>query len=201
MPSSTTCRPSSKRSIEERARRLSGRAASSGSFGDGSSASGNGVSHVYARPGAHPVTVSVVDGGGNISTRTAAIAIAGPESPPPPPRLSKLVLGIEKKSLRGLRRSGTLSVTATVDSPASATLNGKVRLRAWDKARARLVPIFVVKTVRFAAAGERTVQLTLSERGRKALGGLSKARIRIEGEASDLAGGSATGSTARTLRN
>ena len=115
------------------------------SFGDGSSASGNAVSHVYARPGAHPVTVSVVDGAGNASTRTAAILIAEPPKPPLP--LTTLSLRIGKKSLPGLRRSGTLNVTATVDSPASATLNGKVRLRARGKARVRLVPIFVAKTV------------------------------------------------------
>ncbi len=175
--------------------------AASWSFGDGSSASGNTVSHVYSAPGAHPVTVSGVDGGGNTSTRTAAIAIAGPPDPPPPPRLTSLFLRIGKKSLPSLRRSGALAVTVTVDSAASATLNGRVRLRAQGKARPRLVPIFVRKTIRFAAAGKRTVQLTLSERGRKALRPLTKARIRIEGEASDLAGGTVTDSAARTLRD
>lgn len=180
-----------------------GLGATSWSFGDGGVASGDVVSHAYAAPGAYPVTVSVVDKVGNTSTRASAISIAGPASPPPPPqgRLTALILGIEKKTPRGLRRSGALSVTAAVDSAASATLNGKVRLRAQGKkARVRLVPIFVPRTVRLAA-GEQTVRLTLSKRGRKALRSLTKARIRIEGEASDLAGNIATDSAARTLRD
>lgn len=173
--------------------------AASWSFGDGSAASGNAVSHVYGAPGAYPVTVSVVDGGGNTSTRTAAIAIAA--VPPQERRLTALSLQIKKKSLRALRRSGNLTVTAAVDSAASATLDGRVKLRGPGKARVRLVRIFVQKTVRFAAEGKQAVQLTLSERGRKVLRALTKARIRIEGEASGLAGGTAADGAARTLRD
>jgi hypothetical protein len=175
--------------------------ATSWSFGDGSSANGNAVSHVYAEPGAYPVTLSVVDRAGNTNTRTAAIAIAAKPPPPPEDRLTALILRIGKKSLQGLRRSGTLAVTAAVDGAATATLDGRLRLRAKGrKARVRLVRIFAPETVSFAAEGEQTVQLTLSERGRKKLRQLTKARIRIEGEASDLANVTVTDSAARTLR-
>ncbi len=55
-------------------------------FGDGGRASGNTASHVYTAPGAYPVTVTAVDGGGNTSTQIGAIAIsAAPTKPPPPP--------------------------------------------------------------------------------------------------------------------
>jgi len=170
------------------------------SFGDGGGASGDAVSHTYAGPGAYPVTVSVVDGGGNTSTRTTAIAIAS-TPPPPEPRLTALTLRIEKKSLRGLRRSGILNVTVSVDSAASAALNGWVKLPAQGKARPRLVPIFASRTVRFAAAGEQRAQLTLSGQGRKALQPLTKARVRVEAEASGAGGGTASGGAARTLRD
>jgi hypothetical protein len=172
-------------------------AGTSWTFGDGQGASGSVVSHTYSAAGTYPVTVSAVDGAGNATTRTAAIVI----TPSQNRRLTALSLRIEKKSLRSLRRSGTLAVVAAVDSAASATLNGRVRLRAQGKARARLVPIFVPQTVRFAAAGEQRVRLTLSERGRKTLRPLTKARIRVEGEASDLADSTATDSVARTLRD
>jgi hypothetical protein len=174
-------------------------------FGDGGSgAKGNAVSHVYAAPGAYPVTVTAVDAGGNASTQVAAIAIAAVKPPPPPPRRKfALTLRIERESLQKLRRTGNLSVAAGVNEAASVALSGRAKLkvrRARGGTRTRLVPVFAPKTVRFAADTEGKVTLALSERGRKALRSLSKVRILIAGEARDDGGRVATKTAARTLR-
>lgn len=168
------------------------------SFGDGGGAAGEAVSHVYSAPGAYPVTVTAVDVGGNTTTRVAAIAVAaGPQPPPPPPPLA-LSLRIEKKSLRGLLRSGTLSVTAGVNDAAEVSLSGKATLRVRDNGSVKRAPVsvFTRKTVSFAAAGERKLTLTLSNGGRRALRQLSRVRLVVSGEAS---GGRAAASAARTL--
>jgi PKD domain len=177
-------------------------AGTSWTFGDGGQAAGNAVSHVYAAPGAYPVVVSAVDAGGNASTRVAAIAIAAKSPPPPPRRAIALTLRIDRKSLRKLRRTGTLRVAASVNDAASVALSGQAKLETGARrgARARLVPVFVPKTVRLAAAAEEKVTLALSERGRKALRSLSRVRLLIAGEARDDAGDTATKTAARTLR-
>ena len=173
-------------------------------FGDGGpGASGNTVSHVYTAPGAYPVTVSAVDGGGNTSTQIGAIAIAAaPTKPPPPRRQIELALRIERESLQKLMRTGTLSVAASVNEAASVALSGRARLKVDAKggARTRLVPVFAPKTVRLAAAAEGKVTLALSKGGRKALRSLSRVRLLIAGEARDDAGGTTTKTAARTLR-
>jgi len=166
-------------------------------FGDGDSGAGNTVSHVYAAPGAYPVTVTAVDGGGNTTTRIGAIGIVA--KPPAPPLA--LALRIESESLRKLRRTGTLSVTAGVNKAASVALKGRAKLRIHrgrGRARTKLVQVFIPKTVRLDEAGERPV--TLTKRGRNALKSLSQVRILVAGKARDDAGGTAGQTAALTLR-
>lgn len=170
-------------------------------FGDGSQASGNAVSHVYEAPGAYPVTVSAVDAGGNASTQIGAIAIAA--APTPPPRQLALALRIERKSLRKLRRTATLRVAVSVNEAARVALSGRARLGGGggDMAHASmLVPVFVPKTVRLAAAVDGKVTLALSKRGRNALRSLSRVRILITGRARNDAGDTTAKTAARTLR-
>jgi len=179
-------------------------AGTSWTFGDGSQAAGgNSVSHVYAAPGAYPVTVSAVDAGGNASTQVATIAISAKPPPPPPRRKFALTLRIERESLQKLIRTGTLRVAASVNEAASLTLSGRAKFklrRARGRARTRLVPVFLPKTVSFDAAAEEKVTLALSERGRKALRSLSKVRILIAGEARNDDGRTAKKKAAKTLR-
>jgi len=177
--------------------------ATSWTFGDGGSGAGNTPSHVYAAPGAYPVTVSTVDAGGNTTTRIGAIGITAAAKPPPPSHQIELGLQIEEESLRKLRRTGTLSVTASVNKAASVALKGRAKLRvrrARGGTRTKLVQVFVPKTARFDEAGEREVTLTLSKRGRNALRSLSQVRLLIAGEARDDTGGTAAKTVARTLR-
>jgi PKD domain len=174
-------------------------------FGDGGQASGNAVSHVYNAAGKYPVTVSALDASGNASTQAATIAIAPGATrprPPDPRRQIALALRIKGDSLQKLRRTGTLSVTASVNEAASVTLSGRARLKTGARGgtRTKLVPVFAPKTVRFAAAAEEKVTLALSKRGRKALRSLSRVRLLIAGEARDDAGGTATKTAAQTLR-
>lgn len=172
-------------------------------FGDGGAGDGgNTASHVYTAPGAYPVTVTAVDGGGNTSVRIGAIAIT--TKPPPPRRQIALTLRIEGKSLRKLKRTGALRVAARVNEAASVALSGRAKLAvrpARGRTRTKLVPVFVPKTVRFAAASEENVELALSKHGRTALQSLSRVRILIKGEARDDAGGTTTKTAAHTLRN
>jgi hypothetical protein len=56
------------------------------SFGDGTSAGGAQVSHIYAAPGTYTVTVTAHDGLGNATSSTYSIAVA-PAAPLPPPTL------------------------------------------------------------------------------------------------------------------
>ncbi len=166
---------------------------------------GDTVSHVYARPGAYPVTVMASDPGGNTSIEIGAIAIAPkPTNPPPPPRPQlALALRIEGQSLRKLRRTGLLHVVASVNEAASVALSGRAKLRvrrARGGTRTKLVRVFTPKTVALGAASEGKVTLALSKRGRKALRSRSQVRLLIAGEARDTGGGVATETAARILR-
>ena len=110
--------------------------ATSWTFGDGGpGASGNTVPHVYTAPGAYPVTVTAADGGGNTSTQIGAIAIAAATKPPPPRRQIALTLRIETESLRKLRRTGALSVAASVNEAASVALSGRAKLGGSPRSR------------------------------------------------------------------
>jgi PKD domain len=171
-------------------------------FGDGGPAvQGDTVSHVYATPGAYPVTVAAVDAGGNTSMEIGAIAIAA--SPPPPRRRLALALRIEGESLRKLKRTGSLGLTVSVNEAASVALSGRAKLevrRARSETRTRLIRVFRPKTVLLATAGGRRVTLALSKRGRKAVQPRSQVRLLIAGEAHDEVGGTAAKRVARSFR-
>ncbi|HET7053650.1 MAG TPA: PKD domain-containing protein [Solirubrobacterales bacterium] len=176
-------------------------------FGDGSQAAGgNSVSHVYDAPGAYPVTVSALDASGNATIRTETIAIAGgpinsPPPPPPPNPQIALSLRIEGESLRKLVRTRKLRVAASVNEAASVALSGRARLKLGARrARARLIPVFVPKTVRFTTASDEKVTLKLSKRGRKALLSRSQVKILVAGEARNDAGDVATKAVTHVLR-
>lgn len=173
-------------------------AATNWTFGDGGpGANGNVVSHAFVAPGAYPVTVTAIDGGGNTSSQARTITIA----PRPEPRRITLSLRIKRKSLRGLLQSGKLSVVAAVGDPASVTLKGRARLRVGQGKARKLVSIFETKTVRFGAAGERELQLTLTERGRNKLQSLAKVSIVIAGEANAGIANVASSTATKTLSN
>jgi hypothetical protein len=67
------------------------------SFGDGTSATGDTVTHIFDSPGTFPVSVTAVDGAGNASTRSASVSIADTT----PPVFSRTPSVMPKRPRRG----------------------------------------------------------------------------------------------------
>jgi hypothetical protein len=93
------------------------------SFGDGAVATGNAVSHSYAKPGAYQVEVTVTDAVGLSSTATGRIEIA-------PRRDFKI------GKLKRNKKKGTGTLTVTVGGPGKVVLSGKKLKKAVVLARA-----------------------------------------------------------------
>jgi hypothetical protein len=86
-------------------------------------------------------------------------------------------------------RSGRLKVKVTVDEAATETLVAKLGRRRIAK-----------RTVRFSAAGTKTVRMKLNRKGRRALRNRSRARVSLRATAVDAAGNKKTRRTSITLR-
>ena len=101
------------------------------SFGDGATASGNAVSHAYAKPGVYLVEVTATDGAGASDTATGRIEI-GPRR--------DFHIGKLKRN----RRKGTAMLPVTVGGPGRVVLSGARLKKAVVVARAEgvvLVPV------------------------------------------------------------
>jgi len=68
-------------------------------FGDGSSGTGESVSHAYAAPGTYTVTVKAVDTAGNEQTTTRTIQIANPAPSSPGLSRAKIKLNFAAKAI------------------------------------------------------------------------------------------------------
>jgi hypothetical protein len=125
-----------------------------------------------------------------------------PEDPPGPLPGIELSLSVEKKALHELLRTGKLAIAATVDKTAEVALTGGVKLdvRTNRTVRMQFVEVLKDKTISFSEPGRREETLTLSERGRKVLRRLSKARLTIVGKATDPSGEEARRTVVLTLR-
>jgi hypothetical protein len=87
-------------------------------FGDGGTASGSPVSHVFAAAGHQTVSATVTDAAGNSATGTTALDTKPPPTPPPvkdttKPTVTKLKVSFSKKTREATFRF-TLSEDATV---------------------------------------------------------------------------------------
>jgi len=93
-------------------------------------------------------------------------------------------------SLRELLKTGRLAVRVRLGGAAKLVMSGRARLRrgAGRSARTRLLTVLRSKSVSFAAAGERTVVLALTQKGHRALRGLSAVSLTLVAEATDAAG-------------
>lgn len=131
--------------------------------------------------GSHVYTVTALSKDG-LTASTSITYTVGPKleppkrpedlpggSAPPTPGID-LSLSIKTKSLRALLRTQKLNLAVTVNKAAKVRLTGSAKL-------------FKGKTVRFAAAGETDVSLTLTQKGHETLRNLSKLRLVIVGRA------------------
>lgn len=113
-------------------------------FGDGATASGASVSHVYATPGAKTATVTATDAAGNSATATAQVAVLEGAAVIPPPIIptrtkvhvtpkpvvqpwAKIAAAKALKLRCKLDVSGTCSVTASVGAGVAKRLGLKGR--------------------------------------------------------------------------
>jgi hypothetical protein len=80
------------------------------SFGDGSSGSGESVSHAYAAPGSYTVAVKAVDATGNERTTTRTIQVTTPASAPPPPSRLKVKLSFAFKAFEQFTKLSKLQL-------------------------------------------------------------------------------------------
>jgi hypothetical protein len=130
---------------------------------------------------------------------------------PNPPKSTKPTLRVEiaREALTKLLRTRKLGLIVTLDQGAKLTLTGKRRLKRRHnghnqagkrKARAKLVPVFVRKSVSFPGAGAEKVNLTLSRNGRRRLASLREATLVITGTANATGGGKTTTTVAVTVK-
>ncbi len=90
-------------------------------FGDGGTATGNSVAHVYTRAGTFQVTASVADGAGTAASGAGTITI-----------LPRGEISLGKLSLN--RKKGTAKIAVTVDGPGTVSGSGKGLKSATAKA-------------------------------------------------------------------
>lgn len=163
--------------------------------------------------GAHSYTVNAVskDGLTNSASIDYTVALVSPKKPqepppgpgePPRPSLSLELSGVGRGSLRDLLRTGGLTVVARVSEAAKVAMTGRAKLKVRSARRqaTKLVTVFREKTANFAAAGEKKVTLTLSQKGREALRHLAKLQLALTGEATDAAGETAARRLMLTLQ-
>ncbi len=133
-------------------------------------------------------------------------------SPPPAPgarrdtRPPTVRLAIGKTTLTKLLSSGKLRVKVTIGEAARVRLSLTTRLKVTIKTRhghrTRTVTVRLARdaTTRLVAAGHRTLTLTLTRSGRRALKPLRKVTLTIAASAVDTAGNRATKRASATLR-
>lgn len=168
---------------------------------------GDGTASLAGTPvagaeGSYPLTIKAANGTSPDAAQNFTLTVMAPEPPgdsggppkgpdnpkgPPVPRID-LSLGVERPSLRQLRRSGRLIVAVKVNRAATVALSGWAKLGDRARSSARLARLLRPRTVRFGQAGQRKVALALTRRGRRVLRRLPKVRLVIVGRAVDNSG-------------
>jgi OmpA-OmpF porin, OOP family len=151
-------------------------------LGDGGSASGANVTHVYEKPGTYPVRVRIADGRGGVREGKAIVEVRAPVSAPPPETALR-----RRVVLRGLNFAFD-SAQIAEDAEALVTVASEA-LREQPDLRVRIVG-------HTDATGTDDYNLALSQRRADAVRarleseGISADRLEVEGrgEAQPVAG-------------
>jgi hypothetical protein len=173
-------------------------AGTSWDFGDGApSIVGDAVSHAYAQAGDYTVTITSVDGVGNVTTTRRQVTIAAPATPPltppppttttqpppgggttQPPALLRPRIGGAPGGVLVLAR-GSRTLRLTVRNLDAVALRGAVTLvRPRGRGRAALT-LASRHGVAFAASRRTTLTLRLNDRALRTLGAASGHRLRV----------------------
>ena len=99
-------------------------------FGDGGTASGASVTHVFAAPGMYTVTIGARDGVGNATSTTRQIVISNAGNAPPPPGGSSAPTTVAKPKVKAAWKAshlvGSVSVSGTVGANTTLTVSGRL---------------------------------------------------------------------------
>ncbi|HEX6666400.1 MAG TPA: Ig-like domain-containing protein [Solirubrobacterales bacterium] len=180
---------------------------------NGTASSKGGSGHLdTAALGDHIYTVKAVSKDGLEDSASISYKVVPPPEPPvekpkppppPEPKAPPLSIGLSgsagKGSLRALLRTGELDLVAAVSKAATLTLTGKAKLKAQAGQASKPVAVFKKKTVSLPGAGESTVTLKLSQKGRQLLRDLTKLRLTVDGQATS-GGETAAADVALTLQ-
>ena len=149
-------------------------------FGDGTSATGSDVDHVFGAPGTYTVKASATDASGNVGNGTAKVVVeptAGADSTPP---------GVKVVSKSAKVSGGTATIKVSCPKDEFACV-GSLTVKLGKKAGAR--------TVKFTIAGGATAKLTvkLSKAVLVALQNAKSVKVAVTATAKDAAGNTGTG--------
>jgi PKD domain len=129
------------------------------SFGDGSSASGSSLTHVYTAPGSYTITVGASDAVGNATapaTRQITISNAPVQPPPPPPPTPPT--SVTKPKLKAAWKASHLTGSVSVSGTVGANTSLTVSVRRHGAKKTSFTNAFKVKTGKWT----RTLKLPSS---------------------------------------
>jgi len=144
-------------------------------FGDGKTASGNSVTHTYAKPGTFTVTATASDTVGNsVSSKKSIKVAAGPSA-----------VGVILSKRLKLARNGRISVRLRCGANSVAVCRGTVYLRSAKKvrgasaaARKRLLTIGQ-RSYSIPQGKTTTVKVTAKKKARRVVRRLKRLRVRV----------------------
>ncbi|NJD90730.1 MAG: PKD domain-containing protein [Geobacter sp.] len=118
-------------------------------FGDGSTATGMNVSHVYQTPGTYGITLTVTDSATKSATKSAQLVATFPQDP--------------VASFSYIVDISTGAIVVTADGSSSSSPNGTIVSYTWDWGDASPQDFGVVATHTYSTSGTYSLALTIMD--------------------------------------